>query len=279
MRKESTLLLSLIIFTMIHSIGQAASDDALLLRGGTQVIPVSDVCWVFAGGVREVPASFLLKNPNKTLVADLYLSGGQLGEPIAKGITFYAKPSTNISELRNGTFRLNIPESEKPLRMLLMIRSVGTGDSKGDQIGSIPLMVSPDTLLMRIGKRLRDETALGRALNLSIFGEMKGLRELLYANQVPFEDLGRDFPAKLSAGTVAVGELPKDQTIPAVTMDGGSSLMVFHEDLTATEDIALMSENHRTQIVIHHAAPINWADDPKAQKLLSDIIQKTPSTP
>lgn len=97
--------------------------------------------------------------------------------------------------------------------------------------------------------------------------------------QIPFEDLGKDFPVKLPRETVAVGDLPKDQSMPFLSLEPGSSLMVFHEDPAAPEDITLTSQDRRIQAVIHHASPASWAEDAKAQNLLSDIIQKTPAIP
>jgi hypothetical protein len=278
MRWRTLAILPSLLLTMAPATVLGSTNDAVLISVGKQPSsPAADVRWVFGGGTRELPVSFLLKKQKHLIVADLYLSGGKLGEPIAKGMTFQTQPDGNFQELRSGIFSLQLPHVEKPLLMMLIIRNDEPGNIQGHEIASIPLMVYPNTLLRDIGKRLADEAAAGRTLTLSLFGDMKGLRDFLRLKQVPFEDLGRDFPAKLPAGTVAVGDIPKDQPLPPLSMDSGSSLMVFHEDPTAPENITLTTEDRRTQIVIHHAAPVSWAEDPKAQKFLFDIIQKTPA--
>lgn len=280
MRWRTLASLSSLLLTMVPAFVLGSTNDVLLISVGKQPnSPADDVRWIFGGGTRELPVSFLLKNQKHRIVADLYLSGGKLGEQIAKGITFQTQPDGNFQELRSGIFSLQLPRVEKPIRMLLIIRNDEAGSIQGHEIASIPLMVYPNTLLMDISKRLADEAAVGHTLTLSLFGDMKGLRDLLRMKQVPFEDLGRDFPAKLPAGTVAVGDIPKDQPLPPLSMDSGSSLMVFHEDPAAPENITLITQDRRTQMVIHHAAPVSWAEDPKAQKLLFDTIQKTTAIP
>jgi hypothetical protein len=280
MRWRTLSWLFLLNLAMLPAIPLRAADDELLISVGKQPgSPADDICWFFGGGERDLSVSFLLKNQQARIVADLYLSGGKLGEPIAKAISFQPLPDANFTELRSGIFSLQLPVVQKPLRMLLIIRNGEPGSVEGHVIASIPLMVCPDTFLNQIGRRITDETATGHTLTLSLFGEMKGLRELLRQKQIPFEDLGRDFPSKLAAGTVAVGELPKDQPLPPLSMESGSSLMVFHEDPAAPECSTLTSQDRRVQMVIHHTTPVRWAADPKAQKLLSDIIQKTPAIP
>lgn len=280
MRRSVLARLSSLILAMVPAIVLGSTNDVLLISVGKKPSsPADDVRWVFGGGTRELPVSFLLKNQQLGVAADLYLSGGKLGEPIAKAITFQTQPDGKFQELSSGIFSLDLPDVEKPILMLLKIRHGETGSNDGNEIASIPLMVYPDTFIRQIGKRFTDETAAGHSLNLSLFGDMKGLRELLRLKQVPFEDLGRDLPSKLPAGTVAVGDLHKDLPLPPLSMDSGSSLMVFHEDPTAPENITLTSQDRRIQMVIHHAAPARWAEDPKAQKLLFDIIQKTPAIP
>lgn len=257
-----------------------APGDIRLISAGQKTVSADEkALWLLGGGNREVTLSFLQQDQQAPLVADLYLSGGKLGEPLAKGIPFKEAAGEKHPSLREGSFSLELPKLEKSVRMLLIVRAMAKDSDKGLEIASIPIVACPDTSLVQIARRFADDNASGHSLSLFVFGEVKGLRELLRMKQIPFEDLGKDFPLKLPRGTVAVGDLSKDLSIPSLYMEPGSSLMVFHEDTTAPEDITLTSQDRRIQVVIHHASPASWAEDAKAQNLFFDIIQKTPTIP
>jgi len=263
--------------TMVGAMKGTTNDVLLLSAGKTPGRAAEEVHWLFGGGTRELPASFLLKDQQPPMVADLYLSGGKLGELIVKGLPFRSVANEDFPALREGIFSLELPQVKKAVRMVLIIRIDGKNAGLRDAVASIPLMVCPNTLLTQLAKRFADEATVGHSLTLSLFGEMQGLRELLRLKQVPFEDLGKDFPAKLSAGSVTVGDLPKDLPIPSLSLAPGSSLMVFHDDPDSPENITVTSRDRSIEMVIHQASPNCWAEDAKAQKLLYDIIQKTPS--
>lgn len=75
------------------------------------------------GGIREVTLSFLQQDQQGPLVGDLYLSGGKLGEPLAKGLPFKEATGGKYPTLREGSFFLELPKLEKSVRMLLIVRS------------------------------------------------------------------------------------------------------------------------------------------------------------
>jgi hypothetical protein len=252
-----------------------APKEVLLIRVGGAA--QDRIPWLLGGGTRDLPLTFLKPDRGISLVADLYLSGGALGAPLAQGIPFEEAPSGKIPSLGEGRFSLKLPAVQKPVRMLLSVREGATDSSR--EVTSIPFVVVPDTCWSRMAQRLAEKQSSGHTLSLAIFGEVHGLRELLRGKQVPFEDLGREFPARLAAGTVAVGDLPREQPVPSAAMEPGSSLLVFQEDEAAPQDITVTSREGKTLIVVHQPSPAAWADDAKAQQLLTDLIQDTPLKP
>ena len=279
MRSRTLIVLGLFV-GMMNSAMADISEDVLLISTGKPLGKIApDVQWHFGGGTRDQFVSILQENQQVPLVADLYLSGGKLGEPIARALSFHKSGNGDFPNLCEGAFSLELPKLEKPVQMLLIIRRDTKDNDKGHDVASIPLMVCPDTFLTRISKRFFDEARAGHSLHFTVFGKMKGLRELLTSRQVPFEDIGEDFPSQIPAGTVAVGDLSPDLPLPSSSLSPGASLLVFHKDHVSPEQITITSQDRRLETVVHCSPPTNWADDAKAQKLLFDIIEKTPALP
>jgi hypothetical protein len=163
----------------------------------------------------------------------------------------------------------------KPVEMLLVLRTDVSDPKEAKEIASIPLRVYPDTFLAQIGKRLASNSESGNSFILSIFGEMKGLRELLRAKQIPFEEGGSEFPSNIPSGVVAVGEVPADLPLPPPPLTAGSALLVYHPDAASPEKVAESIQGGDLAVVVNRTPPTHWADDVAAQQLLFHLIEKT----
>ena len=276
MRQRATFcLLAVSGLLLLPSLAAAPEPARLVSVGSIPHQAKQEAVWLFGGRTVNLPVVLLVQEKTPAIVADLYLSGGKLGAPTARSLPFKPSGEAAFSSLREGSFSVELPQVTKPIEMLLVLRTDAPDPKSTQEIALIPLRVYPDTFLAQIGKKLASASESGNRLVLSVFGEMKGLRELLRAKQIPFEEGGMDFPSNLSGGTVAVGEVPSDLPLPPPSQAAGSALLVYHPDSASPEKIEETLQGNHLTAIVHHSPPIQWADDVRAQQLLFRLIEKT----
>ena len=253
----------------------APEEARLISVGTTHQQTKRESIWLFGGRSVDLPVSLLVHEHTAPFVADLYLSGGKLGAPVAKAIAFRSFGQSPFPGLREGAFSFELPKVENPIEMLLVLHTDASDPKEVQEIASIPLRVYPDTFFAQIREKMDSSSSMQRSITLILFGEIKGLRELLRAKQIPFEEGGMEFPANIPSGVVAVGEVPGDLPLPSAPLSVGSALLVYHPDAASPEKILESVKDGHLAVIVHQAPPTHWADDVSAQQLLFHLIEKT----
>jgi hypothetical protein len=214
----------------------------------------------FQPSTAEIPVVFLRSSADDPPpVADLFLDGDGLGAALASSLPFHAKASVHPL-LLEGSFQFALPESSKPY--LLRVRFRNARDTTGARvIGWVTMRTLPrNELREALSRWLKQEANEGIAL----FGECKGLRELLSSWRIPFEDLGQD-PPHTAAHRFVIGSV---RDLHQLVLPGKDSLLVLSADPELEGNRLKQSSNGLRALLVRAPESSDWRTAPRLHRLL-----------
>ena len=270
MKAALLFTLFLAILTEPHAEAAPASAAKLIALDGPLAAGVPQCIHRFAEETATVTATFLVDAGSAPqMVADLFLDGDELAAPLSKGVPFQAAVKPSHPALLEGTFKLPLPEVEKPV--LLRVRVRTTADGTAAASAQFRLRVTPKPALKQALARTTDSARNGPELRITVFGALAGLRELLKEWKIPFDDEGMETPARLSAHTLAIGEAQDLTRLPQ--LGANATLLIIHDDPTAEPGLTQKTTPESTVARLNTPRHDDWRSSPFLHQQLTSTIE------
>jgi hypothetical protein len=273
---KSTLLL--IVFFCVRLIGAPAdvapaqSPAKLIALDGPLATGVPQYIHRFREESALIPATFLLDVGHAPqIVADVFLDGDELGAPLSKAVPFQPAAKPSHPALLEGTFKFQLPESEKPILLRVRIR-IAANTETAAALAQFRLRVTPKLALKQTLARMTDPARSGPELRVTVFGTLTGLRDLLKEWKIPFDDEGMEMPVRLAAHTLAVGEAQDLTHLPQ--MGAKATLLLIHDDPAAYPGLTEKTTPEGTLIKLNTPRHEDWRQSPFLhEQLITNITQ------
>ncbi len=227
----------------------------------------------FRGDTFIVPATFLVNaGQAPQVVADVFLDGGELGAPLTKAAPFQPAAASSHPSLLEGAFSVPLPDSDKPITLLVRLRLAANEGVAPAAVGQFCIRVTPKNEIKQALALMSDSARNGPELHLSLFGPLKGLRELLKEWKIPFDDEGMEMPVRIAAHTLAVGEAQDLLHLPQQSTN--STLLLIHDDPTLEAGINEKTAANSTLALLNTPRHEDWRQSPFLhQQLINQIKQ------
>lgn len=226
---------------------------------------VPDVVERILGAEAQVKVS-LLQNKGEAaeLTADVYLDGGSMAAPLAKGLKFAPLAAAHPA-LLEGSFSIPSPDTVKPVVQIVEIHVSAKGEERS-RIAVFRLQWASASAV---------KATLKAAPKLQVFGSVPGLREQLRTWQIPFDDLGRELPLRIDAQASAVGDAIFDGARPPELGEQSSLLLVQVKQASMIEVSCKDGGGRRlTRATLPRAA--DWRRSPVLYRILVQHLTPEP---
>jgi hypothetical protein len=262
------------ITTLLLASAVLADHTTLIALDGALGAGVPAVVERFLDEDAVIQAIFLRPSAGSVaLTADLYLDGGALAAPMVHGSAFRATANSAHPALIEGKFVLPRPDTEKPAVQLVRIQTAVEG-SVSSLVGAFRLRWVSQKECKIVLERALMKNSLEQSARLIVFGALPGLRELLQAWRISFEDAGKEPPLRVEAGSAVIGEdLPGQDTAPVLAPD--SSLLLIRLRPAASVEIWRKDSGatRLTIVTLPHAG--DWRKSPCLIRLLTEHLTHT----
>ena len=227
---------------------------------------VPEVIERLLGAEAVVKAAFLQdKDWAGELSADVYLDGGSIGAPLAKGLRFVPTAAPTHPALLEGSFTIPPPDTSKPVAQIIVLHASKNGGNRS-RVAAFRLQWAATTAA---------QAALKALPKLQVFGSVPGLREQLRLWHIPFDDLGAEMPLRIDPQTSAVGDAAADGSQPPALSERSTLLLLRVQSASMTEVLRKDTDGQRlTLVTLPHAA--DWRRTPLLYRILTQHLTPTP---
>lgn len=225
----------------------------------------------FAEESATIAATFLTEaGHSPQVVADVFLDGDELGAQLSKAVPFQPVANPTHPALLEGTFKLPLPDAEKPLLLRVRIRTAADAEPVV-ALAQFRLRVTPKPALRQALARMTDSARSGPELRLTVFGPLAGLRELLKEWKIPFDDEGTEMPVRLAAHSLAIGEAQDLPHLPQ--LDAKATLLLMHDDPAAAPGLTQKITPEGTVAQLNSSRHDDWRSSPFLHQQLTSTIE------
>lgn len=263
---------SLLLAALCSSLAAADAPSAKLIALNAPVgtgIPPLIHC--FQAESALIPTTFLINAEQvPQVVADVFFDGDELGALLSKSIPFQPAAASSHPALLEGTFNLPLPDTDKPILLRVRLRLAANDGTAHVALGQFRIRVTPKNDLKQALARMTNPTRRGPELRLSLFGPLKGLRELLKEWKIPFDDDGLEMPVRIAAHTLAVGEAQDLMHLPQ--QSANAPLLLIHDDPALEAGITEKATLNSTLALVNTPRHDDWRQSPFFhQQLIAQI--------
>lgn len=194
---------------------QAGAPDPILVRvsvGDTDA-PVQHRVEAFGGGSVQLTFQLAVGTDwDGKIGINLFRVSRGIAAPVLKGIE--AVPSADAAAAlgRHYTLTIDLPEVASPTRFLLQVFATDGNSESATIIGRYSLVAYPSHPLKEFADAL-SRAGRERGVRLGVFGPESGLRDVLKAASIPFEDLGDGPPRAASRNQILLGSSAERSSI------------------------------------------------------------------